>query len=934
MAESILVTGKKISSMELVTNVTGSEKIPTGQPDDLAITPDQIADHTILRGDLASQEDLSQVEVSLGTQITDLENDVASADNSIRGLIAAEEAARIAADNLKVDKEGSVSSVAGRVGDVVLAPSDVLVEGFGSQAEINKYVPKPFLVGYTYGLGERVILNGGEIVESTVDGNVSDPNGGMSGWVLIPNMTFAEYVLNESGETQQQVNYSGGVRWHLREGGYQQGERVVLANGTTVKSVINGNMVNPNSEMEGWVDVMDATFVVDGDKNQHQINSDLRITTRSLRDFGANPSKPDNSAEIQAALAWSVETGGKVVGTTGDVYLINKRNFPLEGNIFKFAGDIDFDGQFCTFKLSDGFGDYQAFGYREAGDFRFKNVIIDENTTNNPLTRPQSDQQNKRTALFLWGAKNNNTCEIDNIIFKDWCGIWQITTNNFSRGHVKGCKLFSSQASVTWIDRTSMYIAIHGAEISGNKFYGMGNNIATTPMESHASGQVIKDNYAIGYRNSLYLVNDPVDTLSATYEDVIVRDNKFINTAKGICIWNTFTGRNVKNLKILDNTVTLNSHLSTNAFSYPVQFGIGSLYGGWLGTRLDDVDIIGNEVEFVLNAEDAANDSTVCHGIQLNCYGANAYYGRNNRIKGNTIKGAFRHGIFMDFVAGNQADSYLQLLEIKDNTIIDCAVLLNGASAIRFVNVKNPRAIKIADNTAIDTRSSPRMLNVASISLTSGKGHIVSKGNELKYLNSTNSAVFNYNQDAGVYQEADRITINPYNQESPTHYAAEGSTVFDTVANVTWHQVGAGVSNKWIVKVSSDDLILNTYVTAGSEAKPLNPSSLISNWVATRNGYTFKPWKASTAYSLGEHVNSNGQAFRCTQAGTSGTVAIGFSVGEITDGTCKWVMIAGLAALWTPHYKKSRQVTIQDSTATDVAGLNAVINSLLAQLRD
>ena len=143
MSERILVTGKKISSMELVTNVTGNEKIPTGQPDDLAITPNQLADYTIARGGLVNRDDLLQVEGDLGTQVADLARD-----------LAAEEAARIAADNLKVDKKGSVSSVAGRVGDVVLAPSDVLVEGFGNQGGVNRYVPKPFLSGYTYGMGE------------------------------------------------------------------------------------------------------------------------------------------------------------------------------------------------------------------------------------------------------------------------------------------------------------------------------------------------------------------------------------------------------------------------------------------------------------------------------------------------------------------------------------------------------------------------------------------------------------------------------------------------------------------------------------------------------------------------------------------------------------------------------------------------------------
>lgn len=157
MAESILVTGKRISSMELVSNVTGDEKIPTGQPEDLAITPNQIADHTILRGDLASQEDISQVEVNLTTQIDAVELEVANQSSAIRALLDAETQARlsgddalqtsidalevgsqglrsdleaeiqarIAADDLKVDKASSVKSVAGRTGDVVLSPADI-----------------------------------------------------------------------------------------------------------------------------------------------------------------------------------------------------------------------------------------------------------------------------------------------------------------------------------------------------------------------------------------------------------------------------------------------------------------------------------------------------------------------------------------------------------------------------------------------------------------------------------------------------------------------------------------------------------------------------------------------------------------------------------------------------------------------------------------
>lgn len=299
MAESILVTGKKISSMELVTNVTGNEKIPTGQPDDLAITPNQLADYTIARGSLVNRDDLLQVEVDLGTQITDLESDVTSSNNSIRGLIAAEEAARIAADNLKVDKDGSVSSVAGRVGDVVLAPSDVLVEGFGSQEDVNKYVAKPFLSGYTYGLGERVVLASGEVVKSTVEDNVSNPNDGMAGWVSEVSDSLATTVQTfntpEAG-VDTVTGVADGAYFNVRSsnnesyideyqnvGGsavatgkaypsdvaiqnvanytalpFKQGktyalhQRVTLDNGDIVQSIIQDNPNNPNEDLTGW----------------------------------------------------------------------------------------------------------------------------------------------------------------------------------------------------------------------------------------------------------------------------------------------------------------------------------------------------------------------------------------------------------------------------------------------------------------------------------------------------------------------------------------------------------------------------------------------------------------------------------------------------------------------------------------------------------
>lgn len=71
--------------------------------------------------------------------------------------------------------------------------------------------------------------------------------------IIVGGKVGAGNVLDASGETQQQVNYNGGSKWHSRVGGYLENERVVLANGDIVKSTIDGNTNDPNSNMTGWV---------------------------------------------------------------------------------------------------------------------------------------------------------------------------------------------------------------------------------------------------------------------------------------------------------------------------------------------------------------------------------------------------------------------------------------------------------------------------------------------------------------------------------------------------------------------------------------------------------------------------------------------------------------------------------------------------------
>lgn len=151
-----------------------------------------------------------------------------------------------------------------------------------------------------YPKGSNLLLddNVTEVV-STVAGNQNNPNTDMTGWILKPNKTTAVNVADASGETQQQVNYNGGSKWHSRVGGYLENERVVLVNGDIVKSTVNGNVNDPSLDLNGWDN--------ESEKLRYSLtktNNLLDYFTRQEKsDYIANPSTYDATAIVIRALA-------------------------------------------------------------------------------------------------------------------------------------------------------------------------------------------------------------------------------------------------------------------------------------------------------------------------------------------------------------------------------------------------------------------------------------------------------------------------------------------------------------------------------------------------------------------------------------------------------------------------------------------------------
>lgn len=94
----------------------------------------------------------------------------------------------------------------------------------------------------------------------------------------------AKNVNDASGETQQQVNYNGGSKWHSRVGGYKENERVVLANGDIVKSTVDGNANNPNADMTGWE--LDKKNTAENIEYRNSNVEDALSRLKTYADFG------------------------------------------------------------------------------------------------------------------------------------------------------------------------------------------------------------------------------------------------------------------------------------------------------------------------------------------------------------------------------------------------------------------------------------------------------------------------------------------------------------------------------------------------------------------------------------------------------------------------------------------------------------------------
>lgn len=227
----ILVTGKKISDMDLVTEVKGDEKIPTDAVGDLAISPDQLVEYVRnssstswgkIVGDIDDQVDLKNKFYGINQTISTHVNNTDNPHNVTKNQIGLGNV-----DNTK-DLDKPVSSATQEVletkADKIYVDEELLLKADKTSfSGLIKEVKTGSILDFDqsfansiggYPLNARVALNNGDIVRSNFQNNTNNPNTNMSGWsreedVVITNFGAVSSLDFDSGfAIQAAIDYA------------------------------------------------------------------------------------------------------------------------------------------------------------------------------------------------------------------------------------------------------------------------------------------------------------------------------------------------------------------------------------------------------------------------------------------------------------------------------------------------------------------------------------------------------------------------------------------------------------------------------------------------------------------------------------------------------------------------------------------------------
>lgn len=554
-------------------------------------------------------------------------------------------------------------------------------------------------------------------------------------------------LVADGNQTQKEINLFGGKKYDMPVGGYPLGAVVRLDNGDIVKSTVPNNTTNPNVDMTGWkfndntVESIASLISFQSPKNKQLLNvlsynppvigasafyggglfryeptitvADNVISFKSSNvagcwvrvldtdyltfEMAGADGVGDERQVLSAVMRVASRLKMKIKGVAGRTYTIGSFDSTDYANIaIRSESYLDLDLNGSTIKVANNLGDYLYLiclvGYHEKACIY--NGTIDQNSMNNPPIENITSDKNGRV---LFGNFNitGGLFKVNDIVAKDVLGNWQFICHKIDRCEYYGNTIVNSPVSSVHTDRTSLYIIAKESYVYQNSFKGDIFGNATTAVELHSSNSWMYRNTVDGYRSAVFVVGDNQDTFTTEMTNIHVYENKFTNVQDGVFIW-TETGtadKNYDGIYIDKNNILLNTRRLTSLTNLQRATGIGTIREGWKSQSVKNLNITGNTIRLVKNAE---NNSTTMEAL-IALYStaeAPSFAVDTWNITGNTLDNPIDSAILIG-TSGNGTQ-----LHLHDRVNIGGNIFKNlgSAHAIKFNNLNLIRKSIISGN--------------------------------------------------------------------------------------------------------------------------------------------------------------------------------------------------------------------------------------------
>ncbi|HEY9826306.1 MAG TPA: glycosyl hydrolase family 28-related protein [Stenomitos sp.] len=391
----------------------------------------------------------------------------------------------------------------------------------------------------------------------------------------------------------------------------------------------------------------------------------------SVSDFGAlGNGIADDTKSIQKAIDAASASGGGFVLFPAGTYKIKIRadipqalivypNIALQGNSYETS----------IIKLAGRQRNYNAIiGAQTAdddlSDFSIKNLTIDSNSTNNPV----SSEANFSGAMDRFSVRvfSGVNVQITNSRFRDINAVNTLTVNSDTRvSDVLIENNIFEQIGGASFDYDHSTIYLHGKRgiIANNVFLsrkGAGTNGARTAIETHGDDHTVQSNSIDGFANGIYATG-----YASSSRNQLVTGNTIKNAHSGIVIWSYFFQKSLPNPALVNCRIS-NNNIKINVSGWRRLWGSSPNQGIALEpnspSSVQDIYIENNEIIFFNNDAGQPTD-TLANGISLWRNAAPDVLSTGIYLQGNKIKNALSTGIYVGMP--------ISVLNIIGNTIVN-----------------------------------------------------------------------------------------------------------------------------------------------------------------------------------------------------------------------------------------------------------------------